>query len=195
MAGFSGQITVISSRRPGISGLHVTAIPLTAPEKGIETELGNLAGIVSAVAALQVQEAIKVLTGAGRPLREPFAFSRFAERRRRDYFSEMNRPARFVLARPRKREIRKGNDQRRPRRLLLLFPGLSELVELYRELDREIARFKRAVALDCPEFCRTCCTAAENKSKFGFRMPPREPSSVGPGEGILPAKDRRQRGE
>ena len=44
-----------------------------------------------------------------------------------------------------------------------LFPGLSELAELYRELDREIARFKRAVALDCPEFCRTCCTAAEEQ--------------------------------
>jgi Fe-S-cluster containining protein len=44
-----------------------------------------------------------------------------------------------------------------------LFPGLSELVELYRELDREIARFKKAAALDCLEFCRACCTVAEEQ--------------------------------
>lgn len=72
VAGFSGQITVIFPEDPGFRAIY--GDPLTAPEKGIETELGNLAGIVSAVAALQVQEAIKVLTGAGRPLRNRLLF-------------------------------------------------------------------------------------------------------------------------
>jgi Fe-S-cluster containining protein len=39
-----------------------------------------------------------------------------------------------------------------------LFPGLSELTALYRELDRETARFKRAAGLECLEACRKCCT-------------------------------------
>ena len=44
------------------------------PEKGIEVELGNLAGIVSTVASLQVQEAIKIITGLGQPLRNRLLF-------------------------------------------------------------------------------------------------------------------------
>jgi molybdopterin/thiamine biosynthesis adenylyltransferase len=48
--------------------------PKTTPEKGIEVELGNLAGIVSTIASLQVQEAVKVLTGLGRPLRNRLLF-------------------------------------------------------------------------------------------------------------------------
>lgn len=43
------------------------------------------------------------------------------------------------------------------------FPGLSELIELYHELDREIARFKETAALNCPEFCSKCCTVAEEQ--------------------------------
>ena len=48
--------------------------PQNTPEKGIEVELGNLAGIVSTIASLQVQEAVKVLTGLGRPLRNRLLF-------------------------------------------------------------------------------------------------------------------------
>ncbi|MCX5908855.1 MAG: hypothetical protein NTY64_17185 [Deltaproteobacteria bacterium] len=48
--------------------------PQTTPEKGIEVELGNLAGIVSTVASLQVQEAVKVITGIGQPLRNRLFF-------------------------------------------------------------------------------------------------------------------------
>jgi len=72
VAGFSGQITVIFPEDPGFRSIY--GDPLTAPEKGIETELGNLAGIVSAVAALEVQEAVKILTGIGRPLRNRLLF-------------------------------------------------------------------------------------------------------------------------
>jgi len=72
VAGFSGQLTVIYPEDPGFRAIYGDS--QTAPEKGIETELGNLAGIVSAVAALQVQEAIKILTGIGRPLRNRLLF-------------------------------------------------------------------------------------------------------------------------
>lgn len=72
VAGFSGQITVIFPEDPGFRAIY--GDPRETPEKGIETELGNLAGIVSAVAALQVQEAVKILTGLGRPFRNRLLF-------------------------------------------------------------------------------------------------------------------------
>jgi len=72
VAGFSGQLTVIYPEDPGFRAIYGDS--QTAPEKGIETELGNLAGIVSAVAALQVQEVIKILTGIGRPFRNRLLF-------------------------------------------------------------------------------------------------------------------------
>ena len=72
VAGFSGQLTVIYPEDPGFRAFYGDSG--TAPEKGIETELGNLAGIVSAVAALQVQEVIKILTGIGRPFRNRLLF-------------------------------------------------------------------------------------------------------------------------
>ncbi len=72
VAGFSGQVTVIY---PGDIGLRAFyGNPQTIPEKGIEVELGNLAGIVSAVASVQVQEAVKIITGLGRPLRNRLLF-------------------------------------------------------------------------------------------------------------------------
>jgi len=72
VAGFSGQITVIYPEDVGFRAFYGDA--QTIPEKGIEIELGNLAGIVSAVASIQVQEAIKVITGLGRPLRNRLLF-------------------------------------------------------------------------------------------------------------------------
>ena len=72
VAGFSGQVTVIYPEDIGFQAIYGNA--QTAPEKGIEIELGNLAGIVSAVASLQVQEAVKILTGIGRPLRNRLLF-------------------------------------------------------------------------------------------------------------------------
>jgi uncharacterized protein len=37
-------------------------------------------------------------------------------------------------------------------------PGLKELIELYKDLDEEASRFKKAAALDCLKFCKRCCT-------------------------------------
>jgi molybdopterin-synthase adenylyltransferase len=72
VAGFSGQVTVIYPEDAGFASFYGS--PGAVPEKGIELELGNLAGIVSAVASLQVQEAVKIITGIGRPLRNRLLF-------------------------------------------------------------------------------------------------------------------------
>ena len=72
VAGFSGQVTVIYPEDVGFRAFYGDA--QTIPEKGIEVELGNLAGIVSAVASVQVQEAVKIITGLGRPLRNRLLF-------------------------------------------------------------------------------------------------------------------------
>jgi molybdopterin/thiamine biosynthesis adenylyltransferase len=72
VAGFSGQIMVIFPEDAGFQAIYGNT--QNTPEKGIEIELGNLAGIVSAVASLQVQEVIKILTGIGRPFRNRLLF-------------------------------------------------------------------------------------------------------------------------
>lgn len=72
VAGFTGQVTTIFPDDIGFRAFY--GDPKTAPEKGIELGLGNLAGIVSAIASLQVQEAIKIITGLGRPLRNRLLF-------------------------------------------------------------------------------------------------------------------------
>lgn len=72
VAGFSGQVMVIYPEDIGFAAIYGGG--KTLPEKGIEVELGNLAGIVSAVASLQVQEATKIITGLGRPLRNRLLF-------------------------------------------------------------------------------------------------------------------------
>ena len=45
-----------------------------------------------------------------------------------------------------------------PAGFFLIFPGLKELIELYKELDEEARRFKKATGLDCLKFCKKCCT-------------------------------------
>ena len=72
VAGFTGQITTIYPDDVGFRAFY--GDPRTAPEKGIELELGNLAGIVSTIASLQVQEALKAIIGLGRPLRNRLLF-------------------------------------------------------------------------------------------------------------------------
>ena len=72
VAGFTGQVTTIYPEDVGFRTFY--GDPQNAPEKGIEVELGNLAGIVSTIASLQVQEAVKVITGIGRPLRNRLLF-------------------------------------------------------------------------------------------------------------------------
>jgi molybdopterin/thiamine biosynthesis adenylyltransferase len=72
VAGFTGQVTTIYPEDIGFRAFY--GDPRNTPEKGVEVELGNLAGIVSTIASLQVQEAVKVLTGLGRPLRNRLLF-------------------------------------------------------------------------------------------------------------------------
>src|SRR4030042_2410649 len=72
VAGFSGPVTTIYPEDVGFKAFYGES--QTIPEKGIEVELGNLAGIVSTVASLQVQEVIKIITGLGRPLRNRLLF-------------------------------------------------------------------------------------------------------------------------
>ncbi len=72
VAGFSGQVTTIYPEDMGFKAFYGESANL--PEKGIEVEMGNLPGIVSAVASLQVQEAVKIITGLGRPLRNRLLF-------------------------------------------------------------------------------------------------------------------------
>ena len=72
VGGFWGQVTTIYPEDVGLKAFYGESP--TIPEKGIEVEVGNLAGIVSAIASLQVQEVIKIITGLGRPLRNRLLF-------------------------------------------------------------------------------------------------------------------------
>jgi len=72
VAGFQGQILVVYPDDPGLQTIY--GDPRSMPERGVELELGNLPGIVSAIASLQVQEAVKILTGLGQPLRHRLFF-------------------------------------------------------------------------------------------------------------------------
>lgn len=65
IAGFLGQVITIFPEDPGLKALYGDK----PPEKGIEVELGTPAATPMMVAAVQVQEVIKILLGKGRPLR------------------------------------------------------------------------------------------------------------------------------
>jgi len=67
VAGLSGQVTVLF---PGDDGFEsVYGVPGDIPEKGVETQLGNLAPIVGMIANVECAEAVKILLGRGNPLR------------------------------------------------------------------------------------------------------------------------------
>ena len=75
IAGFSGQLMTIF---PGDKGLD--AICGSSPnECGIETHTGNPAATAAVVAAWEVQETIKIITGIGTPLRNRLIFLDFAD--------------------------------------------------------------------------------------------------------------------
>jgi molybdopterin/thiamine biosynthesis adenylyltransferase len=75
IAGFSGQLMTIF---PGDKGLD--AICSSSPnECGIETHTGNPAATAAVVAAWEVQETIKIITGIGTPLRNRLIFLDFAD--------------------------------------------------------------------------------------------------------------------
>ncbi|WP_207799304.1 HesA/MoeB/ThiF family protein [Candidatus Cryosericum septentrionale] len=77
IAGFSGELMTIF---PGDKGLN-DIWGLSADENGcgIETYTGNPAATAAVIAAWEVQEAIKIITGIGTPVRNRLIFLDFAE--------------------------------------------------------------------------------------------------------------------
>jgi len=68
VAGYWGQVMTVFPGDPGLKALFGAAERL--PRQGIESALGTPAGTAAMVAAWQVQEVVKLLTGRGRPLRQ-----------------------------------------------------------------------------------------------------------------------------
>ena len=67
IAGFNGQLMTIFPQDTGLSSIYG---PCSAPsEQGIETATGNPAATPAMIAALQVQEIVKIITGIGAPTR------------------------------------------------------------------------------------------------------------------------------
>jgi molybdopterin/thiamine biosynthesis adenylyltransferase len=71
IAGFVGQVMTILPGDPGLTALYGQKAP---PEHGIETEWGNPSATPIMVAAWQIQEVVKLLTGKGEPLRRRMLF-------------------------------------------------------------------------------------------------------------------------
>jgi molybdopterin-synthase adenylyltransferase len=67
IAGFCGQLTTIFPEDAGLSCIYGSSDRL--PEQGIEVKIGNPSATPAVVAAWQVQEIIKIITGIGKPLR------------------------------------------------------------------------------------------------------------------------------
>ncbi len=68
IAGFGGQLMTIFPEDMGLSSLYGSSSN-TMPEQGIETRIGNPSAIPAMIAALQVQEIVKIITGVGTPMR------------------------------------------------------------------------------------------------------------------------------
>lgn len=66
VAGMMGQVMVIFPGSPGLQ--HLYGCPDEAARYGVERSLGNLAVTVTATAALQCQELVKIVTGVGEPI-------------------------------------------------------------------------------------------------------------------------------
>ena len=67
IAGFGGQLMTIFPQDTGLSSIYGPCNALS--ERGIETATGNPAATPAMIAALQVQEVIKIITGIGTPTR------------------------------------------------------------------------------------------------------------------------------
>ncbi len=77
IAGFSGQLMTIF---PGDKGLNaICGLSADENECGIETHTGNPAATPAVIAAWEVQEAIKIITGIGNPIRNRLIFLDFAD--------------------------------------------------------------------------------------------------------------------
>src|SRR5512136_302684 len=68
VGGFSGQLMTIFPEDVGLSSLYGSCSDIV-PEQGIETRIGNPPATVAMIAALQVQEMLKIITGVGTPRR------------------------------------------------------------------------------------------------------------------------------
>ncbi len=66
IAGRMGQIAVIEPAGPGLESLYGPLEDI--PDQGVELELGNLGATAAAIAAFEVQEAIKYITDTSSPL-------------------------------------------------------------------------------------------------------------------------------
>jgi molybdopterin/thiamine biosynthesis adenylyltransferase len=71
IAGYVGQVMTILPGDPGLTALYGEG---HVPERGIETQWGNPAATPMLVAAWQVQEVVKLLTGRGELLRGRLLF-------------------------------------------------------------------------------------------------------------------------
>jgi molybdopterin/thiamine biosynthesis adenylyltransferase len=71
IAGYVGQVMTIFPEDTGLFGLYGNE---HVPEHGIEAQWGNPAATPMMVAAWEVQEAVKLLTGRGEPLRHRLLF-------------------------------------------------------------------------------------------------------------------------
>ena len=77
IAGFSGQLMTIL---PGDKGLSaICGLSTTENECGIETHTGNPSATPAIIAAWEVHEAIKIITGIGNPIRNRLIFLDFAD--------------------------------------------------------------------------------------------------------------------
>src|SRR5664280_1925149 len=77
IAGFSGELMSIF---PGDKGLNdIWALSVDENGCGIETYTGNPAATAAVIAAWEVQEAIKIITGIGTPVRNRLLFLDFAD--------------------------------------------------------------------------------------------------------------------
>jgi molybdopterin/thiamine biosynthesis adenylyltransferase len=68
IGGFNGQLMTIFPEDAGLCSLYGSSSD-SVPEHGIETRIGNPPATVAVVAALQVQEVVKIIAGVGTPVR------------------------------------------------------------------------------------------------------------------------------
>lgn len=67
IAGFCGQLTTIFPEDVGLCCIYGSCD--TFPEQGIEVKIGNPSATPAIIAAWQVQEIVKIITGIGKPIR------------------------------------------------------------------------------------------------------------------------------
>jgi molybdopterin/thiamine biosynthesis adenylyltransferase len=68
IGGFNGQLMTIFPEDVGLSSLYGSSSD-AVPEQGIEARVGNPPATAAMIAALQVQEVVKIITGVGTPIR------------------------------------------------------------------------------------------------------------------------------